>query len=165
MYKATAPKNGVEFRQDSIGTIRSSLATSYDVWRRRQFSTNQRPRNYLTQTNSQRIHILSGPALRAAPAKILTKAYFALKMEIKPRSKYICCEIWCCWYIIWWWQTKLKVLRLQRIYRLFLMECTKIGEYNFPFFAIVGPAWNSTWLEFLQFLSCKLAHDVALLWR
>ena len=25
--KATAPKNGVEFRQGSIGTIRSSLAT------------------------------------------------------------------------------------------------------------------------------------------
>ena len=47
--KATAPKNGVEFRQGSIGTIRSSLATSYDVWQRRQFSTNQRPRNYLTQ--------------------------------------------------------------------------------------------------------------------
>ena len=48
VQKATAPKNGVEFRQGSIGTIRSSLATSYDVWRRRQFSTNQRPRNYLT---------------------------------------------------------------------------------------------------------------------
>ena len=51
VQKATAPKNGIEFRQGSIGTIRSSLATSYDVWRRRQFSTNQRPRNYLTQTN------------------------------------------------------------------------------------------------------------------
>ena len=70
VQKATAPKNGAEFRQGSIGTIRSSLATSYDVWRRRQFSTNQRPRNYLRYTHRQRINILSGPALRAAPAKI-----------------------------------------------------------------------------------------------
>ena len=31
VQKAAAPKSGVEFRQDSIGTIRSSLATSYDV--------------------------------------------------------------------------------------------------------------------------------------
>merc|ERR1711942_529746 len=74
VQKATAPKNCVEFRQGSIGTIRSSLATSYDVWRRRQFSTNQRPRNYLTHTHKQRIDILSGPALRAAPAK--TRALF-----------------------------------------------------------------------------------------
>ena len=29
--KATAPKNGVDFRQGSIGTIRSSLATLYDA--------------------------------------------------------------------------------------------------------------------------------------
>ena len=35
VQKATAPKSGVEFRQGSIGAIRSSLATSYDVWRRR----------------------------------------------------------------------------------------------------------------------------------
>ena len=35
VQKATAPKSGVEFRQGSIGTIRVSLATSYDVWRRR----------------------------------------------------------------------------------------------------------------------------------
>ena len=28
---AAAPKNGVEFFQGSIGTIRSSLATSYDA--------------------------------------------------------------------------------------------------------------------------------------
>ena len=53
VQKATAPKNGVKFRQGSIGTIRSSLATSYDVWRRRQFSTNQRPRNYLTLTHTE----------------------------------------------------------------------------------------------------------------
>ena len=53
VQKATAPKNGVEFCQCSIGTIRSSLATLHGVWRRRQFSTNQRPRNYLTLTNSQ----------------------------------------------------------------------------------------------------------------
>ena len=31
IQKAAAPKNGVEFRQGSIGTIRSSLATSYDA--------------------------------------------------------------------------------------------------------------------------------------
>jgi hypothetical protein len=35
VQKATAPKSGVEFRQGSIGTIRGSLAMSYDVWRRR----------------------------------------------------------------------------------------------------------------------------------
>ena len=31
VQKATAPKNGVEFHQGSIGTIRSSLAKSYDI--------------------------------------------------------------------------------------------------------------------------------------
>ena len=31
VQKAAAPKTGVESRQSSIGTIRSSLATSYDV--------------------------------------------------------------------------------------------------------------------------------------
>ena len=31
--KAAAPKSGVEFRQGANGTIRSSLATSYDVAR------------------------------------------------------------------------------------------------------------------------------------
>ena len=35
LQKATAPKSGVEFRQGSNGTIRVSLATSYDVWRHR----------------------------------------------------------------------------------------------------------------------------------
>ena len=40
VQKATAPKSGVEFRHDSIGTIRSSLATSYDVSRRRARSPN-----------------------------------------------------------------------------------------------------------------------------
>ena len=53
VQRATAPKNGVEFRQGSIGTSRSNLATLYDVWRRRQFSTNQRPRNDLTPTDSE----------------------------------------------------------------------------------------------------------------
>ena len=37
VQKAAAPKNIVEFRQSSIGTIRSSLATSYDVWRCRSY--------------------------------------------------------------------------------------------------------------------------------
>ena len=31
VQKAAAPKSGVEFRQDSIGTIRNCLATSYDA--------------------------------------------------------------------------------------------------------------------------------------
>ena len=35
VQKAAAPKSGAEFRQGSIGAIRSSLATSYDAWRRR----------------------------------------------------------------------------------------------------------------------------------
>ena len=33
VQKAAAPKSGVEFRQGSIGTIKSSLATSWDVAR------------------------------------------------------------------------------------------------------------------------------------
>ena len=35
VQKAAASKTGVESRQSSIGTMRSSLATTYDVWRRR----------------------------------------------------------------------------------------------------------------------------------
>ena len=31
VQKAAAPKSGLEFRQDSIGTIRNSLATSCDA--------------------------------------------------------------------------------------------------------------------------------------
>ena len=38
VQKATAPKNGVEFRQGSICAIRSSLPTSCDIWRRRTMS-------------------------------------------------------------------------------------------------------------------------------
>ena len=38
VQKATAPKNGVEFRHGSNGTIKSSLAMSYDVWRLRAMS-------------------------------------------------------------------------------------------------------------------------------
>ena len=51
VQKAAAPKNGVEFRQSSNGSIRSSQATSCDVARGLWISTNQRPRNYLTQTH------------------------------------------------------------------------------------------------------------------
>ena len=40
VQKAIAPKNGVEFRQGSNGSIRSSLATSCDVSRRRARSPN-----------------------------------------------------------------------------------------------------------------------------
>ena len=36
VQKGAAPKNGAEFRQRPNGTIRSSLATSYNVWRRRE---------------------------------------------------------------------------------------------------------------------------------
>ena len=35
IQKATTPKNGVDFRQGSLSAIKSSLATSYNVWRRR----------------------------------------------------------------------------------------------------------------------------------
>ena len=35
VHKATTPKTGVDFRQGSVGAIRSGLATSHDVWRRR----------------------------------------------------------------------------------------------------------------------------------
>ena len=38
VQKAAAPKNGVEFRQGSIDTIRSRLARSYDeIWHFRRF--------------------------------------------------------------------------------------------------------------------------------
>ena len=40
LQKAAAPKNVVEFRHSSIGTIRSILATPYDVWRPRATSYN-----------------------------------------------------------------------------------------------------------------------------
>ena len=46
VQKAAAPKNGVEFCQGFIGAIRSSLATSYDVWRRR--ATSPKNKNVLT---------------------------------------------------------------------------------------------------------------------
>ena len=54
VQRATAPKNGVEFRQGSVETIKSSLATSYDVERHRQFSTNQSPKHYLRHTYTQK---------------------------------------------------------------------------------------------------------------
>ena len=34
VQKAAAPKNGIEFRQRSIGGIKHSLAASYNIWRR-----------------------------------------------------------------------------------------------------------------------------------
>ena len=40
VQKAAAPKNGVEFCQGSNGTIRTSLATSYDAAQRRGRSLN-----------------------------------------------------------------------------------------------------------------------------
>ena len=46
LQKAAAPKNGIEFRQRSIGDIRRSLAMSYDVWRRR--ATSPKNKNALT---------------------------------------------------------------------------------------------------------------------
>ena len=77
VQRAAAPKTGVDFRQGSIGTIRNGLATSYDAWRRRATSLtfDQSEAEKLSQTDRKkhrhRINILSGPALRAAPAKIL----------------------------------------------------------------------------------------------
>ena len=83
VQKAAAPKTGVEFRQGSNGTIRSSLATSYDVSRRRARSPtfDQSEASELSQTEPQkdrttkpqRINMLSGPALQAVPAKIRNK--------------------------------------------------------------------------------------------
>ena len=52
--KGYCTKNGVEFRQGSVETIKSSLATSYDVERHRQFSTNQSPKHYLRHTYTQK---------------------------------------------------------------------------------------------------------------
>ena len=53
VQKAAAPKTGVEFRQGSIGTIRSSLATSHDASRRRARSPNfdQSEAEKLSQTD------------------------------------------------------------------------------------------------------------------
>ena len=54
VQKAAAPKSGVEFRQGSNGTIRSCLATSYDVSRRRARSPNfdQSEAEKLSQTDT-----------------------------------------------------------------------------------------------------------------
>ena len=49
VQKAAAPKNGVEFCQGSISAIRSCLATSHDVWRRRK----------MLQLNSRKIYTLT----------------------------------------------------------------------------------------------------------
>ena len=82
VQKAAAPKNGVEFRQGSIGTIRSSLAMSCDLARRRARSPNfdQSEAEKLSQKTDrktenrqkdrkQNFDMLEGPALRAAPSK------------------------------------------------------------------------------------------------
>ena len=79
VQKAAAPKFGVEFRQGSNDTIRSSLAMLCDVSRRRARSPNfdqsvarklsHTDRHTDRQTDTQRIDILEGPALRAAPSK------------------------------------------------------------------------------------------------
>ena len=44
---AAAPKNGVDFGHKSIDAISCSLATLYDDWQHRRYSTNQRPRKDL----------------------------------------------------------------------------------------------------------------------
>ena len=71
VQKAAAPKTGVEFCQGSIGTIRSSLATLYDVWRRCMMSPtfDQSEAEKLSHTHTYTINILSVPAFRAASAK------------------------------------------------------------------------------------------------
>ena len=55
VQKAAAPKNGVEFRHGSNNTIKSSLAMSYDVWRRHVMSLafNQSEAEKLSQINRQ----------------------------------------------------------------------------------------------------------------
>ena len=55
VQKAAAPKSGVAFCQGSIGTIRSSLATSYDVSRRRATSPyfDQSEAEKLSQTHTK----------------------------------------------------------------------------------------------------------------
>ena len=53
IQKAAAPKIGVEFRQGSNGTIRSSLATSHDVVRRRATSQYFFLTKQTKQTNTQ----------------------------------------------------------------------------------------------------------------
>ena len=59
VQRAAAPKNGIEFRQKSIGAVRCSLATSYDDWRRRAtsilfsnetYTTDHRPRTHTCWT-------------------------------------------------------------------------------------------------------------------
>ena len=53
--KAAAPKSGVEFRQGANGTIRSSLATSYDVARRRarsEYFDQSEAQKFVTQTQT-----------------------------------------------------------------------------------------------------------------
>ena len=86
VQKAAAPKDGVEFCKGSNGTIRSSLATSYETWRRRVRSPNfvQSKAEKLSQTHrntdTYRINILSGPALRAAPAKMVDQKYESKKI-------------------------------------------------------------------------------------
>ena len=78
VQKATAQKIRVEFCHGSIGTIRSSLAMSCDLARRRERSPNfdqsearklSHTTDRQTDTHTQRIDILEGPALRAAPSK------------------------------------------------------------------------------------------------
>ena len=68
VQKAAAPKNIVEFRQSSTGIIRSSLATSYDVWRRRATSPLLWSENWpLTKT---RTHPPTHIAIHWAPADL-----------------------------------------------------------------------------------------------
>ena len=73
VQKAAAPKSVVEFRQGSNGTIRSSLATSYDVWRRRATSLLLWSENW-PLTNA-RTHPPTHIAIHWAPAdlKIMVK--------------------------------------------------------------------------------------------
>ena len=46
VQRAAAPKKGVDFCQRPIGAIKSSLATSHDVWQRR--ATSPENKNALT---------------------------------------------------------------------------------------------------------------------
>ena len=92
MQKVTAPNNGVKFRQSSIGTIRSSLATSYDVWRRRAtslllWSENWPLTNALTHAHC---HSLSSCGPKNWKEKNLVRENFWFKTKFN--SKKILCQ-------------------------------------------------------------------------
>ena len=80
VQKAAAPKTGVEFCQGSIGTIRSSLATSYDVWRRRAtsptFDQSEAEKLSLTHTQTENRHTGRCCSTSSACKKLVRSKFF-----------------------------------------------------------------------------------------